>query len=79
MKVIKVFTPEEVVKNDDMFGIPIYQRLFEWNKESIEKLLADLVDAMTRTLVITILACLQQPLTKIMANMSSLMVSKDLP
>ena len=48
MKVIKVFTPEEVVKNDDMFGIPIYQRLFEWNKESIEKLLADLVDAMTK-------------------------------
>lgn len=48
MKDIKVFTPEEVVKNDDMFGIPIYQRLFEWNKESIEKLLADLVDAMTK-------------------------------
>lgn len=48
MKDIKVFTPAKVVKDDDMFGIPIYQRLFEWNKESIEKLLADLVDAMTR-------------------------------
>lgn len=48
MKDIKVFTPAKVVKDDDMFGIPIYQRLFEWNKESIEKLLADLVDAMSK-------------------------------
>ena len=48
MKDIKVFTPRKVVENDDMFGIPIYQRLFEWNKESIEKLLADLVDAMSK-------------------------------
>ena len=48
MKDIKVCTPRKVVENDDLIGIPIYQRLFEWNKESIEKLLADLVDAMSK-------------------------------
>lgn len=37
------FTPEIICKNDFIYNIPIYQRLFEWEKENIEQLLNDML------------------------------------
>lgn len=36
------FTPEIVCKSELTFNIPIYQRLFEWEKDNIEQLLNDM-------------------------------------
>ena len=38
-------TPEEVVKNDYYFSIPLYQRLFEWTENEILLLLSNLSDS----------------------------------
>ena len=35
-------TPERIARTQKIYNIPIYQRLFEWNKERIENLLNDL-------------------------------------
>ena len=39
--VTKPYTCESIIKNDICFVIPIYQRLFVWGEEQIEKLLQD--------------------------------------
>ena len=36
------FTPKDIVTKDKSCTIPLYQRLFEWNKENVEQLLNDL-------------------------------------
>lgn len=36
------YTPKEIVSKDKSCIIPLYQRLFEWNKENVEQLLNDL-------------------------------------
>ncbi len=36
------YTPKDIVINDKSCTIPLYQRLFEWNKENVEQLLEDL-------------------------------------
>jgi uncharacterized protein with ParB-like and HNH nuclease domain len=36
------FTPETISKSDKLFSIPLYQRLFEWDKKQIQQLLKDL-------------------------------------
>lgn len=38
----KKYTPEEVVKEDLLFSIPIYQRLFTWGHEQVYGLLKDM-------------------------------------
>ena len=43
------FTPETICKNERSFNIPIYQRLFEWEKENIEQLLNDMLFEYNRT------------------------------
>ncbi len=37
------YTPEIIVAEDMSFSIPLYQRLFEWNKGHVEQLLNDLL------------------------------------
>ena len=36
------YTPKDIVSKDKTCTIPLYQRLFEWNKENVEQLLEDL-------------------------------------
>ena len=36
------YTPKDIVTKDKSCTIPLYQRLFEWNKENVEQLLDDL-------------------------------------
>lgn len=36
------YTPKDIVIKDKFCTIPLYQRLFEWNKENVEQLLNDL-------------------------------------
>ena len=36
------YTPNIIAKNNMLYTIPIYQRLFEWNTENIVTLLEDL-------------------------------------
>jgi len=36
------FTPESIAKSNQVFNIPLYQRLFEWGEQQIERLLDDL-------------------------------------
>lgn len=36
------YTPKDIVSKDKSCTIPLYQRLFEWNKENVEQLLYDL-------------------------------------
>lgn len=36
------YTPKDIVTKDKFCTIPLYQRLFEWNKENVEQLLNDL-------------------------------------
>lgn len=38
-------TPEQIVKGNDRFNIPLYQRLFAWTHEEILKLLIDIENA----------------------------------
>jgi hypothetical protein len=37
-----LYTPQKIVENECLFNIPLYQRLFEWEKEEVEQLLQDL-------------------------------------
>lgn len=43
-------TPTLLAKGNNEYSIPIYQRLFEWGDEQIEKLLDDLFNAMKKSL-----------------------------
>ena len=36
------YTPKDIVSKDKTCTIPLYQRLFEWNKVNVEQLLEDL-------------------------------------
>jgi len=36
------YTPKDIVSKEKFCTIPLYQRLFEWNKENVEQLLVDL-------------------------------------
>ena len=36
------YTPKEIAESSLLFSIPLYQRLFEWERDQIEKLLNDL-------------------------------------
>lgn len=36
------YTPNEIAKDNMLYTIPLYQRLFEWNTENIVTLLEDL-------------------------------------
>ena len=38
----KRYTPESISNTKDIFSIPIYQRLFEWDEPRITQLLYDL-------------------------------------
>lgn len=39
------YTPKKVVESNSFFSIPLYQRLFEWNKDNVIQLLDDLKKA----------------------------------
>lgn len=39
------FTPATIAKGNKVFNIPLYQRLFEWGKNQIERLMDDLYQA----------------------------------
>ena len=41
------FTPATIAKGKQVFNIPLYQRLFEWGKNQIERLMDDLYQAYT--------------------------------
>lgn len=43
------YTPKAIVEKDFFFSIPIYQRLFEWDRENIETLLGDLFRSYQKT------------------------------
>lgn len=43
------YTPEKIVSEKLYFSIPIYQRLFEWDKENIATLLGDLLRSYQKT------------------------------
>ena len=43
------YTPKAIVEKNYFFSIPIYQRLFEWNRENIETLLGDLFRSYQKT------------------------------
>ena len=43
------YTPKAIVEKDYYFSIPIYQRLFEWDRENIETLLGDLFRSYQKT------------------------------
>lgn len=43
------YTPKAIVEKDYFFSIPIYQRLFEWDRENIETLLGDLFRSYQKT------------------------------
>lgn len=43
---MKAYTPKIIAESNLHFTIPIYQRLFEWNKDNIEQLLNDLSESM---------------------------------
>lgn len=47
-KNVAAYTPEIVAKNELKFSIPIYQRLFEWNKETIYTLLDGILISMLK-------------------------------
>lgn len=41
----ELISPEEVIKNDLFFNIPIYQRLYVWGREQVQTLLGDIWQA----------------------------------
>ena len=43
------YTPKTIVEKNYFFSIPIYQRLFEWDRENIETLLGDLFRSYQKT------------------------------
>jgi len=43
------FTPELIANSNQVFNIPLYQRLFEWGDKQIERLLDDLYQAYNKT------------------------------
>lgn len=40
-------TPEKIVEHGIYFGIPIYQRLFAWDKKQVLRLMEDLYEHYT--------------------------------
>lgn len=62
--VTKPYTCESIIKNDICFVIPIYQRLFVWGEEQIEKLLQDVTRTSQKSTeyyigIVTIKRCAQ--------------------
>lgn len=44
-RIDKPFTPKHLVERDMMLNVPVYQRLFVWKDDQIQKLLSDLYDS----------------------------------